>query len=234
MSVSPEQKRTIDSIVSVFETGRLPNPAAYATCTVLRDGAGVSYGKHQCTDKSGSLDLVVKRYIELGGQYAEKLKKYLPYLATNETSKVDPSKAYPMWMAELIATLKSAGADLVMHRAQDEVFDTNYWAPAMRACQEMGLTSALAHAVIYDTCIHSGPGMVANMRKRFAAVPPSLGGDEKEFIKQYCAAREAWLASSSNELVRRTVYRMDAFQILISADNWSLTLPFPVRGVIVA
>jgi len=68
MSITDQQKRAIDSIISIFETGRVPTPAAYATCAVLKDGAGISYGKHQCTDKSGSLDLVCKRYIDLRGR----------------------------------------------------------------------------------------------------------------------------------------------------------------------
>ena len=53
----------------------------------------------------------------------------------------------------------SAGDDPVMHKAQDEVFDVNYWLPAVNHCKNIGITSALGHLVIYDTCIHSGPGM---------------------------------------------------------------------------
>jgi chitosanase len=231
MSVTPDQKRAIDSIISIFETGRLATPAAYSTCTVLRDGAGISYGKHQATDKSGSLDLVCKKYIELGGVHAGKLQKYMPYLATNETSKVDTSKAYPMWMAELIALLKTAGTDPVMHRAQDEVFDANYWLPAVNICAEAKLVTPLAHAVVYDGLIHGGFQVVRN---RFAAVPPAKGGDEKTWVKEYLKARRAWLMASANELLRRTVYRQDVFEALIAADNWNLTLPLTVRGVIVA
>jgi chitosanase len=231
MSITDQQKRAIDSIISIFETGRVPTPAAYATCAVLKDGAGISYGKHQCTDKSGSLDLVCKRYIDLRGQHADKFHKYLPYLATNESSKVDPTKAYPMWMAELIALLKTAGTDPVMHRAQDEVFDANYWLPAVNICKEAKLVTPLAHAVVYDGLIHGGFQVVRN---RFAAVPPARGGDEKTWVKEYLKARRAWLMASSNELLRRTVYRQDVFEALIAADNWDLTLPLTVRGVIVA
>jgi chitosanase len=231
MSITPAQKHAIDSIISIFETGRVPTPAAYATCAVLKDGAGISYGKHQCTDKSGSLDLVCKKYIELGGAHAAKLQKYMPYLATNESSKVDPSKAYPMWMAELIATLKSAGTDPVMHRAQDEVFDANYWLPAVNICKEAKLVTPMAHAVVYDGLIHGGFQVVRN---RFAAVPPGRGGDEKTWVKEYLKARRSWLHASANELLRRTVYRQDVFEALIAADNWDLTLPLTVRGVIVA
>lgn len=233
MSITPAQKYAVDCIVSIFETGRIPTAAAYATCTILPDGAGISYGKHQCTDKAGSLDAVVKRYIELGGQHAAAFRGMLPYFASNKSTTEPPRGPWSAETTAAVNLLKQAAADPKMHQAQDEVFDANYWAPAVNACASMGLKSALAHAVIYDTCIHSGPGMVTNMRNRFAAVPPAKGGDEKEFIKQYCQARETWLASSSNELVRRTVYRMDAFQALIAEGNWDLRLPLAVRGVVI-
>ena len=60
MNPTPAQKHVIDCVLSIFETGRVPTSASYSTCSILADGAGISYGKHQCTDKSGSLDLVVK------------------------------------------------------------------------------------------------------------------------------------------------------------------------------
>jgi len=233
VSITHAQKYAIDCILAIFETGRVPSSASYATCTILPDGAGISYGKHQSTDRAGSLDAVVKRYIELGGVHAAAFRPMLPYFASNK-SAMEPPKG--PWSAETnaaVSLLKQAGSDPKMHQAQDAVFDEVYWAPAANACAAMGLQSALAHAVIYDTCIHSGPGMVANMRNRFAAVPPVKGGDEKEFIKQYCQARETWLAASSNELVRRTVYRMDAFQSLMAEGNWDLRLPLAIRGVVI-
>ena len=231
MSVTPQQKHTIDCILSIFETGRVPSPAAYAMCTILKDGAGISYGKHQCTDKSGSLDLVVKKYIELGGQHAAALQAYLPYLAANKSASEPPAGPWSAETQALVALLKTAGADPVMHRAQDEIFDAHYWQPAARQCEAMGLQHALSWGVIYDTCIHSGAGGVNMIRGKFPAVPPAKGGDEKQFINQYLQAREDWLKASANELVRRTTYRMDAFQTLVANGNWELALPLVIRGV---
>jgi len=51
--ITAPQKHAIDCIISIFETGRVPTAAAYATCTILPDGAGISYGKHQSTDRAG-------------------------------------------------------------------------------------------------------------------------------------------------------------------------------------
>ena len=79
MTYTAQQKHAIDCVLSIFETGKIPTAASYATCTILADGAGISYGKHQCTDRAGSLDAVVKRYIALGGQFATAFKRGCQY-----------------------------------------------------------------------------------------------------------------------------------------------------------
>ena len=168
--ITPAQKHAIDSVLSLHETGRLPSPAAYSTVTVLSDGAGISYGKHQSTDKSGSLDAIVHRYCDKGGPLSAQLTPFFDELATNESTKVNP-KALPQWVKDLEALLALAGKDPVMQAAQDEVFDEGYWTPAVQKCQAMGLETALAHLAVYDTCIHSGPGRRAGWHPRAAGYP---------------------------------------------------------------
>jgi len=233
MSITKEQKHAIDCILSIFETGRVPTAASYQTCTILRDGAGISYGKHQATDNAGSLDKIVQKYIAAGGKHAEALKPYVPRLAANETAKLNPA-APPDWAKALVNLLKEAGADPIMQKAQDEVFDENYWLPAVNHAKAIGLTTALGHAVIYDTCIHSGPGRVATHRAAFPQKSPANGGDEAEWVKAYVAARKNWLLGNKNPIVQKTIYRMEAFEQLMAAGNWGLALPFTVRGVKVA
>jgi len=229
MPVSESQKKVIDSVLSIFETGRLPTPSAYSTCAILTDGAGISYGKHQCTDRSGSLDKIVDLYITRGGKQAEELKQFVPKLATNETAKVDPRNV-PSWAKYLMGVLKTAGADPVMQSCQDEVFDANYWIPALGHVNQIGLKTALGALVIYDTCIHSGPGGVAIIRARFPEAAPCNGGDEKAWVSAYVNARREWLAANKNPIVQGTVYRMDALREIIRTGNWDLSTPLIVRG----
>ena len=230
--ITTAQKHVIDSVLSLHETGKLPSAAAYSTVTVLKDGAGISYGKHQSTDKSGSLDAIVHRYCDKGGTLTAKFAPFFDELAANESSKVDP-KALPQWVKDLQALLALAGKDPVMQAAQDEVFDENYWNPAVLKCSAMGLTTALAHLVVYDTCIHSGPGRVDSLRNTFAAVPPARGGDEKVWVKAFLNARKKWLQSSANPLVVKSAYRCDALLGLVAAGNWDLATPFAYRGATV-
>lgn len=229
MTITPEQKKSIDCILSIFETGKVPTPDSYQTVAVLKDGAGISYGKHQSTDKGGSLDKIVELYIDLNGVYSEPLKSFLPKLLDNETSKVDPENI-PSWMKNLIEILKKAGADPIMQKAQDEIFDSFYWNPAVTHAVNIGLKTALGYLVVYDTCIHSGSGGVPMIRAKFPEPPPSKGGDEKSWVIAYIKARRNWLLNHRNPIVQKTVYRQDAMLKIIEEDNWDLQAPLTVRG----
>ncbi len=231
MMVTSEQKYVINCVLAIFETGKIPTSAAYSTCTILSDGAGISYGKHQATDKSGSLDLVCKRYIKLNGIHAEALSGYLPQLSSNESTTVNPKETCPEWLNQLIELLKTAGADPFMQRAQDEIFDELYWLPAVKIATEIGLQTALGQLTIYDTCIHSGLGNVSKIRNLFPEAAPVNGGDEKVWVLAYIAARKNWLQSRGNPIVQKTVYRMEELKKIADADNWNLKTPLIVRKV---
>lgn len=228
MCFDASKKPVIKSIVNVFETGKAVGD--YGLATILKDGAGISYGRSQATDGSDSLDQICYAYIDRGGDLADRLATFMPYLEKDATTKLDPSNP-PSWCLELLDLLREAGADPVMQAAQDAVFDTNYWSPAVAQAEQMGLTLLLSYAVVYDTCIHSGPGGVSKIRSKFPELPPARGGQEKSWAQAYVKARRNWLAGHSNPIVQKTVYRMDAFQALIDQDNWNLTTPFYVRKV---
>lgn len=219
----------IKKIIEVFETGKISSN--YGEVTILSDGAGISYGKSQATDKSGTLDAIIFRYIDLGGIFSKSLEQYLEALQDDLTTTVDP-KNPPAWVVNLMSILKSAGdLDLKMKMAQDQIFDEHYWQPAVSQCNAMKLVHPLSYAIVYDTCIHSGPGGVNRIRKLFPESPPSSGGDEKKWADAYVRSRRAWLASSSNSVVRKTVYRQDAFLGMIKNDNWELDKSITILGV---
>jgi chitosanase len=228
MTITLDQKRFIDSVLSINETGKLPSPTAYSTVTILRDGAGISYGKHQSTDRSGSLDAIVMRYLDLNGSMASSFDPYLSKLSANFTAKVDPSNP-PADVKALMKLLSDAGKDPLMQRAQDEVFDEQYWMPSVNKGKAMKLALPLSYLALYDTCIHSGPGRIDALRKVFPEVPPSSGGDEKSWTKAFLNARYAWLKNYPNPLVQRSADRVTAILKIASADNWELKTPYVYR-----
>ncbi|MDO8423122.1 MAG: peptidoglycan-binding protein, partial [Parvibaculum sp.] len=127
------------------------------------------------------------------------------------------------------ALLKEAGRDPVMQDTQDAFFDRVYWAPAMKTATDFGFSSPLSAAVIYDSLIHGSWGAMRDRTIARHGKTASLG--EKKWVAAYVAERRNWLATHSNTLLRRTVYRMDAFNALIKAGNWSLGIPMSVCGV---
>lgn len=222
-NISDDAERMIKCIVNTFETGKPEGD--YGLAVLLHDNAGITYGRSQATDGGGGLDAIVYRYLDLGGgAHGDALRPYLERLDSDETAKVDPAKP-PKWVKDLMALLSDAGDDPLMQRAQDEVFDENYWLPAAHQAQAMQLTDPLSWAVVYDSTIHSGPRGVGRIRRLFPEMPPSRGGDERAWTRAYVAARYAWLASHPWHAVRQTVYRMRSFQDLIDKDAWQLESP---------
>lgn len=221
-----DRKAQIQAIVNVFETGKAVGE--YGTCVVLPDGAGISYGRSQATDRDDALDAIVARYIADGGPRAADLAGYMKALHADATAKLDP-QALPPWCVDLMRLLRELGADPVMRRAQDAIFDAHYWNPAVEHARDAGVQTPLGLACFYDTAIHSGPGMIPKMRARFPERAPARGGDERAFVAAYVRSRRLWLSSFANPAVAATVYRMDALADLITRGAWSLDPPFDLR-----
>lgn len=226
--ITPEQKRACKAIVSIFETGKAQgNPSA---CTILPDGAGISYGLHQATDASGSLDTILVEYIRRGGSMRAEAWDVLMIVQANVSTQYRSISAASPGVVRAVDMLRQMGADPIMAEAQEAVFDRLYWQPAQDQAEAMGLVEPLSWAVCYDTAIHSGPSGIARIRARFPEVPPIRGGDERKWTAAYVRARRSWLTSRVG-IVAQTVYRMDAFLSLIEAGRWDLTPPFRVCGV---
>jgi hypothetical protein len=228
-------KVTIYQIVSVFETGKALGD--YSTASVLRDRAGITYGRHQATAKSGLLALILERYCALCGpsgpsvNAAKALVVRLP-----ETVGVVPT-AIPSWVEDAMSFLRALGTTPEMQRAQEQIFDEQIWIPSRKYADEIELKHWLSVLAIYDCAVQSGLKRVGILRGRFREVPPSKGGKEEAWTEAFLKARRDWLANyidsdpETQALVRRTVYRVDAQLDLLRTGNWGLVLPIKMRGV---
>jgi len=219
--LSELQKETAQAIVNIFETGSVRGD--YARVTLLTGDSGhLTYGRAQTTLGSGNLHLLIKAYCATpGAAYARALKPYLPQLADIDL-RLDTD-----WTFRNV--LKEAGGDPVMRDAQDDYFDRVYWTPAMASARRTGLGEALSAAVVYDSAVHGSWTAMRDRTTAKAGTASSAG--ERKWIGAYLDTRRDWLASHSNSLLRKTVYRMDAFRALAASGNWSLDLPMTVRGV---
>lgn len=225
------KKAVIQAVLSTFETGKPEGD--YGAVNVLHDGAGISYGLHQATDGSDTLDLIVMRYIDKSGELADVILPYFSMLDADETTTADPDDL-SAWVNELMNLLRRAGhEDPLMQQAQDEIFDEEYWDPCIRLCTSMQLVLPLSWLIVYDTCIHSGPVGVGRIRRMrgFPEVPPSRGGDERGWTAAYARTRYNWLSNYTHndpkrqERVRRTKRRVGILREMISDENWQLNTP---------
>ncbi|MDO9461708.1 MAG: peptidoglycan-binding protein [Alphaproteobacteria bacterium] len=214
------EKQTAQAIINIFETGRILGD--YGMVTLLRNDTGqLTYGRSQTTLTSGNLYLLVKDYCEIpDADFGEQLHPYLTALKRHDAA-LNTDVAFR-------GLLKQAGDDPVMQSCQDAFFDRVYWTPAVLAANSTGVASPLGVAVVYDSVVH---GSWRLMRDRTLQNYGNAGDKgEQGWVSNYVATRRAWLAGHSNDLLHKTVYRMDAFNQLIATDKWQLPFPLIVRG----
>lgn len=215
------QKETAKAIVNIFETGKVRGD--YARVTLLMGDSGhLTYGRAQTTLGSGNLYLLLKDYCAApGAAYARGLKPYLPRTADIDL-RLDTDWTFR-------GLLKDAGADPVMCETQDAFFDRVFWTPAVAAASKLGIVEALSVAIVYDSAVHGSWTAIRDRTQAKAGAPSKAG--ERAWTGAYVRERRDWLANHANTLLRKTAYRMEAFEALLAAGNWSLSLPISVRGV---
>lgn len=206
-------RQLIQHVINVFETGSVEGD--YGAISIFNDGPHdvrqITYGRSQTTEY-GKLGALVRAYVDAGGTYSEALRPYVGRVGKEPL--VDDAAFKDL--------LRKAGRqDSRMREVQDAFFDEAYFQPAMRWAAKHGFTLPLSALVIYDSFIHSG-SILNVIRAQFPERPPSAGGDEKTWIRQYVEARHAWLEGHSRPIVRKTIYRTECFSKEIARGNWDL------------
>lgn len=216
------KEKIIKQIINVFETGK--KNTVYDTIYTWNDGKNnrVQYTLSRgYTEDGGNLKKVVDLYIRKNGKYSNQLKEFSPRIGKGVLYK------NPEFENLLI---KSSREDQKMRDAQDEIFDKAYYIPALNWFKSNGFKSPLSLLVIFDSFVHSG-SILQFLRNKFRESTPSNGGREEVWIKEYIKARRGWLASHSNPILRKTVYRCDFFNSQIDRGNWNLNCGLVANGV---
>lgn len=214
------QKQTAQSIINVFETSQVLGD--YGNVTVIAGDTGhLTFGRSQTTLGSGNLLDLLKRYCSNpGARFGTKLSPWLPRFEAGDLTLDTDTRLHN--------TLRATADDKVMRDTQDVFFDEVYWQPAERAATALGATSPLGVAVVYDSTVHGSWARMRDRTNQQAGTLAALG--EQAWITAYVATRREWLATNPRPDLRKTVYRMDAFQRLIDQGFWGLELPLVVRG----
>ena len=218
--LTPTQKQTAQSIVNLFETGAVLGE--YGSVTVIPGDTGhLTFGRSQTTLGSGNLHDLLQRYCRNdGARFGHRLAPWLPRFAAVDLGLDNEPRLHNL--------LRATADDPVMRETQDQFFDEVYWQTAARIAANLGVSSALGTAVVYDSTVH---GSWKAMRDRTIAQSGSIAAlGEKKWIAAYVATRRTWLTKHPRSDLRKTAYRMDAFQRLIEQGYWGLELPLVVRG----
>jgi chitosanase len=222
ITLSPSQRLVCERVINVFETGRIRG--RYGAISIFKDGPNrirqITYGRAQTTEY-GNLRELVQMYVDAGGMFADRLRPYVARIGVTALVDDDAFKTL----------LRRAGdEDRIMAQTQDAFFEKRYFQPAKSWAEQHGFTRALSMLVIYDSFIHSGT-IHRFLRERFSERPPSSGGREEEWIRQYVDVRHAWLKFHSNPVLRPTVYRTRDLKREIDRGNWDLAmLPISANG----
>lgn len=238
------------AIVSVFETGG-PVPK-YDTLAILRDGPGnipqVTFGSHQMTDASNSLDKCVRRIVDLATEvgdnsaFVKTLRAAIPILAKNTTSSIRSLASDTNFHIALKASAKTEYGK----RAQREVYDELYVQPAVNACAGSGWVEPLSLAVVLDGMTHGSWRLIRDQ------VDPER--PERYWIVSYLWRRRNFLKAHPRQLLKATACRpesllriatgiddmkilqqmfmqgdFDALQRSFADGNPNLTTPLPIR-----
>ncbi len=234
---APDRWRgTIWAITSIFESGRpAGDPAAYQNI----DAGIISYGKHQATLQSGTLQRVIDAYLQKSDSpVALAIRQdYAARIAARDASlRHDP---------RLKELLIAASGDPEMIAAQDEIFDHGFYQPAVNQARLHNLSSPLGLACLYDTQIQGG--LFALLPQTKEALGGSVGerrpeGDinEETFLDTFLQLREARLlrladaAEAQGNSAQASALRISTFRVvelrkLLLARNLTLEGELTIR-----
>ncbi|TKK69425.1 chitosanase [Ilyomonas limi] len=230
-SITPAIKNKIQQVVNAFETGSAQGNYSglvkyddYTDPVTKTRSVQVTYGRSQTTE-FGNLKALIQAYVGANGLYAAQLKPYVNRIGTK------PSLANDATFCQ--ALIDAGKKDPIMRTCQDTFFDKVYYQPAGNWFVTNGFTMPLSMLVIYDSYVHSGC-ILPFLRRKFVTAVPAAGGNEKEWINNYVEVRQSWLASHSNPVLRKTIYRTHCFQEQMMRSNWDLSKPISANGITIA
>jgi chitosanase len=226
------QKTRFMQLTSLFENDTIDLQYGYAED--LGDGRGITSGVAGFTTADGDAYEVVRLYTKKSPNNL--LAKYLPTmekLAENGSDDTSKLKNY-------IKSWAASANDPVFKKAQDEVIDVEYFNPAMKYADKLGLSSNLSKAFLYDTIIQHGDGddpdsigaLIKTTEDNLGGTPKT-GIDEKQWLSAFIQVRKADLAHAYAADTRKewaqSTGRCDVYNQLVKDDNFDLNGPITIK-----
>lgn len=171
------EQREITRQIAFRITGVFEAPS-YSTVQTVDSGI-ISYGQHQATLVSGTLEIILQRYISFSdSDISQKLEPFMPRVRAKDVSLKDSGG--------FIDLLKKAGEESEMITAQDSVFIEKYWNPATQKAMDQNLKSPLAFACFYDTNVQGG---LDNCIERTKIKLGNSSPNEQKYVQTFLQSR---------------------------------------------
>ena len=220
----------MERLSSVFENGTIA--FAYGYAENIGDGRGITCGRVGFTTGTGDWYQVVKAYTAL--EPANPLAAYLSRLA--QIASGPQPNPDTTGLDGMIAATAAAGTDPVMQSVQDQFVDTLIYNPALQIAGQVGATSALSVADIYDGVLTNGQGSdpdsieaIVSAATIAAHGTPKSGVRESDWLSAFDAARRNDMLhpaySATSAAWAAAVGRLDVYDKLIATGNWNLQGP---------
>ena len=216
--VDQSMARRVRAISNVFEVGRVTPDYAYVEA--LGDGRGLTLTQYGLVTNELEVGWVIEKHLARNPH--TKLARFLPALPPHGTG-TDLNELHgfaDIWRAEI-----GDGASLIA--ACDEVADSLYFEPAVRAFQVAKLASPVGLLIFYDTLLQHGGGedpdsFGAILARSQAGLDQSRRSSETARLKAFLAERRAVLLNPHNivtaDVWRRSATRVDALETLLSRN----------------
>lgn len=177
-----EAKKLAFQLTQKFES------QGYHSLQTSDDGI-ISYGLHQATLRSGSLEEIIKEYCNHSASpTSKKLAQYSKQIKLKDMSLKNNQ--------QFLALLTEAAVEEEMKNAQNKIFTANYWQPAYKQTIEMNLKSPIAAAIFYDTKIQGGLEQIISRTKTRLL---NKTYSEKEFLIAFLSERRKYLLNIAQQ-----------------------------------
>ncbi|MFH8384593.1 chitosanase [Kitasatospora sp. NPDC018058] len=231
--LTPDQRRRADQLISVFENSTTEIQYGYAEN--IDDGRGVTAGRAGFTTNDGDALKVVRAYTAVSPD--NPLARFIPELERLAAAGSGDTGGLPE--SEYIAAWKQAAQDPAFRQVQDDQVDQRYFAPAMNQADQLGLTTALARAELYDASIQHGNG------SEYDALPALIDRTNVKVGTPSAAGERAWLDaffdvriddlnnpanSSTADEWRKSVDRVECLRRIAASGNYDLDGPFSITA----
>ena len=204
-------------LVSTAENSSLNWRAQYGYIEDIGDGRGYTGGLVGFTSGTSDMLALVREYTRRKPNNL--LARYLPALRT-----VDGSDSHAGLDPGFPAAWRSAAADPVFQKVQEDERDQMYFGPAVALARADGLR-ALGQFAYYDAAVMHGMSGLRTIRAQAlrSAGTPKLDGDELTWLTAFLNAR---VRAMRTEEAHEDTSRVDTAQrVFLKAGNLDLNTP---------